>query len=791
MPKYVFPLDPGMAEYVFAPFFDYEHSSSIPVEIDGSSTATVARETDWCWTKIVWSNGRANDIAVMCRCFAPFDAGEHDELVAAFTLPQGATIQFALMAGDGAILGGWSKPFDGTGVRQEVVLGIDWLLASAKSPRALVRLIRLRPRAFGGVVIRVSSSVSDSGVLTLTWLGLRNSKAYAMLRRPRVHYLPDWSPWLLDRREWKEIAPQHGLLFGKDEILQARAKKSLPIWREHFAFLEAKARQCLERTPEDDFGEYLPNHDLRFTRVRETPTRAWHWEGLVLAFVGLVNNDEKMIDHALRYLMCMIHTQHWADSAEQRIPSSTWNQRSFMEEMTTTSVAILLDWLGFALTPQAKNLARQALWTRGMAHVQRDLFQYDYMHSMNQGAVFCRALILGGLALEQTWPRASHVADDAYRTMKTVLGNYLKSDGGMSEGPGYLCQTLTATLWAIIAYSRARGLNWREEAKEIFGAVESYVRVMAASEPGQCIPSGDCRIEWFSGDGIPLLASVFPDSAYSDILMECLRNGWVHEITGTLKGSGGMVGMVYGPEEVKPSRSIAAPSLWLPESGKYSRIKEIQEHRARLWVTTSTYGATHSHLDHGGFVMEINETPVFVDRGMAEYWKADLTHLMKRSCFHNVLTPVMPDGTYADQGMPPVPWSIEGSTGEGAAWLRIPSQGVWPDMMLAYERAFEISDAPEAGFVVRDAGQLCTPGRIAFHLHGHHKFSWNEARIEAEIAGTLCSISFPWAEEVTIEKSMPDFAGRDIWHVCAISKESTFFDLETVILVSPLTQSAE
>lgn len=790
MQKYVFPLDPNLVEYIFAPFFDHEHSSSLPIEIDDISTAVVTRENDWCWTKIVWSNGRADDIAVMARCFAPFDADRHDTLMAAYALPKDAMIQFALVAGNGKIVGDWSNAFAGTGVRQEVFVKIDQLLANIKFPRAMARFFRLRPRSFGGIAFRITSPVSEPGVLTLTWLGLHNSEAHAMLHRPRAHYVPDWSPWLLDRREWKEIAPQHGLLFGKDEILQARAKKRLPGWRENFALLEEKARQYLQRVPEADLGEYLPNHDLRYMRARATPTRAWHWEALVLAFVGLVNDDERMIDHALRYLMCMIHTQHWVDSSESRIPSSTWNWRSFLEEMTTTSVAILVDWLGFALTPQAKSLARQALWTRGMAPVQRDLLQFDYMHKMNQGAVFCRALILGGLTLERDWPRARQVADDAYRTMKTVLADYIKPDGGMSEGPGYLCQTLTATLWTIIAYSRARGLNWREEAKQLFGAVESYVRVMAASRPGQCIPSGDCRLEWFSGDAIPILASLFPDSAYADILMECLKNGWIHEVTGTLKGSGGMVGMVYGPEEVKPSRSIAAPSLWLPESGKYSRIKEIQKHRVRLWVTTSMYGASHNHLDHSAFAIEIDESPVFVDRGMVEYWKADLMHQMKRSFAHNVLTPVMPDGSWADQTVLNDPCFAHATIGEAPVLLQIPGQDVWPGQMKLYERAFIEGDGENEAFRVHDSGELTMPGSVAFHLHSPHSFIVHKNTVSAEVEGTQCTIHFPWAKEITVRRSIPDFADREIFHICAVSGEVRSFNLVTVIAIDSAASRA-
>lgn len=789
MAKYVFPLDPGLVEYIFAPLFDYEHASAITIEIDPSSTAVVSRETEWCYTKIVWHGARVGKTAVMGRCFAPFDMHTHDHLLIAFTLAPQATIEFALLAGDGRILGNWSEPHTGTGVRQEISLPMDRLLANIRSPRALGRLLRLLPRSFGGVAFRISSSATDAGVLALTWFGLRDAAAYGLLRS-HTQSPPDWSPWMLDKSAWCEMAPQYGLLFGKDDLRGLRVKKDLPAWKEHYALLEDKAKQYMGRAPEDDFGTYLPNHDLRFARVRGAPTTAWHWEAMVLAFVGLVNGDDKMISHAVRYLMCMIHTKHWADSAEQRIPSSTWNQRSFMEEMTTTSVAILIDWLGFALTPQAKSLARQALWTRGMAHVQRDLFQFDYMHTMNQGAVFCRALILGGLTLERDWPRAKHVADDAYRTMKTVLRAYIKADGGISEGPGYLCQTLTAGLWAIIAYSRTRELDWRKEVQELFGTVESYVRVMAAGKSGQCIPSGDCRLEWFSGDAIPILASVFPDSAYADMLMNCLQGGWVHEITGTLKGSGGMIGMVYGPENVRPSRYIPAVSAWLPESGKYSRTDDVDGCRIRLWVTANPYGASHSHLDHGGFVIEINETPVFIDRGMADYWKAELVHLMKRSFSHNVLTPISPDGDYADQTMPGEAFLSSQEGRETGALLHIPSQEVWPDLMVVYQRIFERVAGEKLGFGVRDVGELRQKGPVAFHLHTRHEFHLRGNSVEAAIDGVVCAVHFPWARKVTVSKSIPDFAGRDVFHICAVSQDVMGFDLRTSISFRPVTDAS-
>jgi hypothetical protein len=785
MSKYVFPLDAQMAEYVFAPFFDHEHSRELAVEIDGQSTATVTRETEWCYTKFVWNGSRPSETAVLARCLSPFEVFGHDSLALAFTLPVHATIEFALLDAERNIVGSWSEPIGGTGVRQEAFLRLDRLLWKQWSWQRLLPMFHRGRMSFGGVAFRVVASSPALGVLALTWFGLRNSELCRAADASRAQHVPDWTPWLLPRSQWGEFAPELDLLFGGAEIERVREKKDRPGWREHFSLLEDKARKCLERRPEDDFGEYLPNHDLRFTRFRPDPARAYHWDALVVAFVGLVNRDERMVGHALRSLMCMLHTQHWADSAEQRIPSSTWNQRSFMEEMTTTSVAILSDWLGFALTPQAKSLVRQALWTRGMSHVQRDLFQYDYMHSMNQGAVFCRALILGGLLLEKAWPRAARVADDAYEAMKTVLKRYIKPDGGISEGPGYLCQTLTATLWAVIAYCRARNRDWRAEVEELFGAVESYVRVMAAGRPGKCIPSGDCRLEWFSGDGIPILASVYPESAYADMLLECLKEGWIHELTGTLKGSGGMIGMVYGPDNVKPSRYVAAPSTWLQDTGKFSRTKDALGRRVRLWATASIYGASHSHLDHGAFVLEIDDSPVFVDLGMVEYWKADAIHQMKRSFAHNVLTPVEADGTYADQ-RPLMAPSQSPSAVTDSLVLRVPGHEVWTEKMSDYVRTFEDGDDRSNTYLIRDAGKLNALGRVAFHLHTPHLFSAGSKSVAAELAGIRCTVRFPWAKEIRVAKSLPDFAGREIFHICAVSDELSHFNLETAISVASL-----
>lgn len=790
MSRYIFPLDSALTEYVFTPFFDPEHSHGVALKFDMPDGVSMSRENDWCFTRVLWQGTDANQSQMTIDCLSPFSPESHDRLIATFTLSQTATISFALIGLNGNIVGGWSQAFAGTGIRQEISLSLKALLFKGLTPRGCIRAVGLRSKSFSGIALRIDSPHTSEGVLVLTWIGVRNHKAHSALLNSRTARHTDWSPWILPPRDRGDAVPKFGILFGKEELLQVRKRLTLPGWQEHFAFLEKKAAQCLERDPERDYGEYLPNQDLRFTRVRANAVRAYHWDALVLAFVGLVKCDQHCIEHALRYLMCMLHTPQWADSAEQRISSSTWTQRAFMEEMTTTSIAILVDWLGFSLSEQAQSLARQALWTRGISYVQRDLFQYEYMHKMNQGAVFCRALVLGGLVIEQGWPRAKNVADDAYTTMKRVLQSYVQNDGGIAEGPGYFCQTLTATLWTIIAYGRARNLDWRSEVESLFPNIDQYLQVMAAGEPGKCIPSGDCRLEWFSGDGIPILAALFPDSAFSGILKPCLQNGWIHEVTGTLRGSGGMIGMVYGPDQVKPPRYIAAYSSWLPKTGKLSHVQELDSHRTRLWASTSQHGMTHGHLDHGSIALEIDTVPVFVDRGMAEYWKAAVVQEMRRSFAHNTLTPLLADGHYADQAIPSLDAALPVTPVDGNTLLHIPSQDVWRDYMSSYTRSLAKSDVLTA-WKIQDTGTLRVNGRVAFHLHSPHKFSIQGTSVEAIIGGVGCKVDFPWANSVTVISSLPDFADREIFHICAISTDCVDFDFETQITLLTTNPKSE
>jgi hypothetical protein len=781
--KYKLPLDESNTETIFAPFYDPEHSPWLNTQIESKDGTEIVRDTLWDSTKFSWM-GKGGQAHFTLKVFTPFDTKEYDELVLCLLAPKSATIEIGLLINPHKPTCRWSSPWHGKGVRQEIVLPISELLSASQKLKGLL----LPLEEYVGVVLRVTSDTTDLPLMSLSWLGLRNSKTYQLIRRLQQTNRPDWSPWILPDEAWGDVCFQRGLLFDTKMLAGVRNKLLDPSWQRHFAILEERAAGYLKRDPEADFGEYLPTHDARYIRESQHDRTCYHWEALVLAFVGLVKEDRAMIRHALRYLMCMVHTRYWKESGEHNISSSTWSHLCFQEEMTTTSVAILLDWLGYTLFPRTRSLIRKALLEKGMVPVTRELATRDTIHNMNQGAVFNRALILGGLMLESEWQHfSSQTVDTAYNKMSNILDSYVKADGGVHEGPAYLCQTMNATLWAMIAYGRARGSNWEEAVRQRFAHVSRYVAAMSAVHPGKLIPAGDCRVEWFGGDALPIMAALCPDSTFADILGNCLTGGWVHELTGTLAKSGGLIGMVYGPDIVRDSRSVVPEFDFLPESGKvmmtYGGGKLPSMH---LWISSNAQGASHSHSDQGQFNLEVNAEPIFIDRGMVQYWYAE-AHFLSRSWLHNVFTPVFKDGSFPNQKFPETSNLI--TVSEDSREVCVPGNGVWKDYMSEYERRFVLSGS--TAFSIIDKFALHKKGRVAFHLHTTMEFQISGQLAVLERPGYRIEVEFPWAETVDCKQTLMDVCQRPIFHLCAISGLKSRGQISTKVVTSSRISSTQ
>jgi hypothetical protein len=290
---------------------------------------------------------------------------------------------------------------------------------------------------------------------------------------------------------------------------------------------------------------------------------------------------------------------------------------------------------------------------------------------------------------------------------------------------------------------------------------------MSRMTPGMTIPAGDCRVDWFGGDALPIMAAICPDSAFADMLGNCLAGGWVHELTGTLARSGGLVGMVYGPDDVGESRRVVPTFDHLPQSGKVTITREDEAHGSvRLWLSGNPAGATHVHRDVGQFTLEVGGSPVFVDRGMVQYWHPE-AHFLSRSWLHNVLTPIDDRGGFPSQDPPAVAGPMDVSADRSR--VRVPGCDVWARWMTRYERRFTF-EHPSL-ILVTDSLTPTSACKVAFHLQSPYPFRIDGANALGRFGDLDVTVCFPWAETVYCRQVLIDLANRPIYHICAISPE--------------------
>lgn len=760
-PRMLFPLSPTWEEIIFAPFHDPAIATCLPVSFSEIKAQRCTLQHFWCWTNLLWETCPSGGEAACLRLETDLSLPQYDKMVFCLSMIPETAVRFEFEV-DGKIVP-HEGDFWGTGTRMEICIPV---------PQGHIT----------AVLMKIKTVYELAQMISLSWFGLQDSTLVEQLRKSVQPYDTHWPGLVKPLASWGNIRFQKGLLFSETDLGWLREKRKKTGWNDHYGFLEDKASEFLSRSPEADLGEFLPTDDRRYIREREHAKTPYHFEALVLGFVGIVNEDNRMMRHALRYLMCMLHTQNWVQSAEHKLTGSTWSIRCFMEEMTVTSVVLLADWYAFALTERAKELVRQCIWDKGLATIDRDMMKYDYLYRMNQGAWFCRAGILGGLYLEDAWPHMGKYVDVKYKTMDKILRSYIMSDGGVDEGIGYFCMTAQTVIPALIGYARGRGKNVKKLLGQYFRNADLYLSALSGFEPGKGAVGGDCRTEKFCGDIIPVLAGFFPESLCNDILLTSIQDRSIYKVTGSLSNSGGIIGFVYGPDRIDPSISIVPNFRILPQSGFAVSARRSGASSLRMLLSGSKANpSSHAHFDKGAFVMEADGTEIFVDRGMLQYDDPNAL-IMKCSRMHNVLTPYLSDGSYPDQNQPERKVCPKGTGDERHMDLHIDLGEVWKAYMTSYRRGILSESLNEV--IISDEGKLKERGRVAFHLHSVVEFELQSKKVTGLVNGMRVEVTAEWADEILQFTDALSFNKKNIHHLVFHSKIMNTFSIETRITVN-------
>jgi hypothetical protein len=287
---------------------------------------------------------------------------------------------------------------------------------------------------------------------------------------------------------------------------------------------------------------------------------------------------------------------------------------------------------------------------------------------------------------------------------------------------------------------------------------------------------GDCRTHLYCGDVVPIMAGFFPDSVYGKILSPGLEEESVYSVTGSLAESGGITGFIFGPEEIRKPQCIVPTFNILPATGQLASYREEGEKSVRVQLSGCAGRPSHSHLDKGAFVVEVNGRPVFIDRGMLRY-DDPRASLMKRSSLHNVITPVSAEGNYPDQSPAVEPIIPAGHGTNSSLRAEILTGSVWPRHFTELGRVVRSDDLKAIEVV--DSGILIRKGRVAFHLHTTMPFKRTGRDIVIATEEFELTVRADWATEIFTREELVNHLYEPAYHLALHSDETEEFCLTT------------
>lgn len=748
------------AEAIFAPFHDPNFHEELDMNLELKTAIGGRMVRHWDRLGVEWDNAKPGSDALTMKLAGRVRRAHYKHFIFCIVLPAGVEARFSIKANNARVwLGSWNS---GQNRRVEIQHPVpDGKLADVE---LTIRQIEAGP-----------------GIADLYWFGLGNSSRLDKVIHYDLPYGDTWDGLLNLPTEWPEQTPfRRGLLFSEEDLGTLRRKLHGFGWNNLFTTMEQRARVDLFTSPEKWLGAHVPWTDTRYLRARQGGGSATFNEALIIGFVGLILKDLTLARQALRHLLTLVHTGDWAVADDNRLQGSTWDQRCFHEEMIATAVSLLTDWYAWALSPRAHELIAQALWDKGLAVIERDMMKFEHLYTINQGPWFCRARILGGLMLETSWPRMGEYVGRAKKDMLEGLDNYLLEDGGTDEGFGYFAGTMETTLGGLLAYARARKMSVADVLPPKLTRSEHFVAAVSAMEPGRMLLDGDNSNDEAITDAIPMLTGLFPDQIYKAIALASLPmpsdpNTYYRQYYGT-----GVYACIFGPEKLEESRCIVPEFAQLPQTGQMTSNRASSGHSVRIHFAGAKAHASHTHFDKGNFTLELDGHPFLIDRGVVRY-DDPRSVLIKKSSRHNVITPIVESGTFANQASVTEATIPQGSGDASSFSATIDLCNVWREQFLRAGRKIYSDHPLEFRVVDFGVGEIARP--IAFHLQSLHPFEITKQGAQLVIDGIKLEIDADWASAITQAEDSVDCHLRPVHHLIFSSEPIKRFRLQTLFKI--------
>ena len=481
----------------------------------------------------------------------------------------------------------------------------------------------------------------DAEQVQLSWLGLAHSGRLKKMLARKSPYTPEWTGCFAEKAD---MTPQLGLYFGKEDVQQLRRKAASPNFKPTMDYLREQAKESMKIDPEADIGNgvHLLQTGIR-ERDKSKPRLFEHMD--LLAFVGLIDQNEEMLRMACRMALAVCHCRTFADGTMTGFPGVSWHVRSFAEKYLCIALVKVLDWAGGLLSWHGRDVIQDAIIMKGIPRIDSDLKCLDDIWYTNQGLVYCGGLLTALIALSPRYPRYQVRIEEAEQNFMTMIGHYVQPDGGTTEGGSYWNFTLSTVTEVLLLLARYHKKTLADYVPEPIRKLAKYGEAVWSETKGgfAYIPYNDV----FLYARYDPLVVYFMAKIGAGPFWESMCNR-MNQQTRVLKDCSAVTAMLLHDTYADLGQVYPEDFISFKVSGVTAlRREDPQYGRTAFYAIGGRAYPGHEHQDKGSFLLEAAGKRLLIDRGVPTYGQIEVDGVSS-SQFHNLVTPVK-DGEHLTQ----------------------------------------------------------------------------------------------------------------------------------------------
>lgn len=603
------------AEAVFEAFHDEQLSElkNWTVTSDGVTGFKVWQV--WLWVQCSWQKPAPDGRVVRFHRQLDLACADYDRLIINAAIPEGGyyNLRAETDVGERFRRG---EPYGA--IKRE-----EWLpLEGAKHITALT--------------IEAYFPPGSSGNSWIYWMALQSTERLPAHLAQWQGFDERWENYLQPPEFEPTFEPTYGLLINSEELATVRTQF---VDSPQADTLRVAAKDAQLVAPETLIGQYVNFWTSNTLRRERDHGKLLTIHGPHAAQAGVLWKDKELCRLAARYALSIACCERWDDSFVCFMPGSTWEQRSFVPSICVFECALILDLCGECFTPLGRDLVLRRIAEDGLGEMNYCGWWWEYIYHNNQLAWFAPGRILGYLLLERTMPArhdgfprpaASRVAPYTDLALKDLLENLdhcLQPDGGYVEGPSYFTWVARQAFLSLHLYARARDRELTEFMPETMKRTAVMAEMLySTADDHDMLPICDAMLVF--PEPLAYLAAFMPDSHWVNIY---------HKQIHRVGASRSLLAMAHHAK-IPAEGPALSPFVDMPETGMMCSVRKLDGEFVKLFLMGNQAGASHTHEDKGGFILEFAGDSFAMDYGVVDYGNP-LVEEMKTAQRHNTLTP--------------------------------------------------------------------------------------------------------------------------------------------------------